>query len=210
MHIHIYIYVYIRAFDCSGARTCCSRCSTSHTEVNSLSYMTRMTTSVVHCNEHPAYKTTYPQHCLFRQVESDPDDRDAETRVAAVKALAAVAQKLFNPASSSADSPSAHGLQADSTAADSASHESASNGLVAASEPADSGVIGNCGESAGGGVAADPAAAALVREPLMGALLAAVEDYSTDNRWVGTHTIGNKETPARKETKQKCSLKAIL
>lgn len=29
------------------------------------------------------------------QVEADPDDRDAETRVAAVKALAAVAQKLF-------------------------------------------------------------------------------------------------------------------
>lgn len=29
------------------------------------------------------------------QVEADPGERDAETRVAAVKALAAVAQKLF-------------------------------------------------------------------------------------------------------------------
>lgn len=150
-------------------------------------------------------------------MELDADDRDAETRVAAVKALAAVAQKLFNPASSSADSalnPSVHRLQADSSAADSARHESsASSGLAADSAPADSGVIGNCGESAGGGVAADmaatdsgvvsscgesagggglaadPTAAALVREPVMGALLAAVEDYSTDNRWVDMQPI---------------------
>ena len=32
---------------------------------------------------------------IYVQVEEDPDERDAETRVAAVKALAAVAQKLF-------------------------------------------------------------------------------------------------------------------
>lgn len=97
-------------------------------------------------------------------MESDPDDRDAETRVAAVKALAAVAQKLFIPASTHADSGDiflAHGqvAAADSAAADSAWHVSAPSGL-----------------------AADPAAAALVREHVMGALLEAVEDYSTDNR----------------------------
>ena len=97
-------------------------------------------------------------------MESDPDDRDAETRVAAVKALAAVAQKLFIPASTNAnswDTSSALGqaTAADSAAADSAWHVSAPNGL-----------------------AADPAAAALVREHVMGALLEAVEDYSTDNR----------------------------
>ena len=97
------------------------------------------------------------------QVETDPDDRDAETRVAAVRALAAVAQQLYNPASSGADPgthPSSHGQVADdSAAADSA-----------------------CNESAAGGLAADPAAAALVRQHVMGALLVAVEDYSTDNR----------------------------
>lgn len=101
-------------------------------------------------------------------MEDDPDDRDAETRVAAVKALAAVAQHLFNQASAATDpasiTPAQGQAAADSTAGDSACADSA------------------CHESAAGGLAADPAAAALVREHVMGALLVAVEDYSTDNR----------------------------
>ena len=113
-----------------------------------------------------------PKCSLLSQVESDPDDRDAETRVAAVKALAAVAQKLFSPASINADSGDdalAHGQV---VAADSAAAEGARR------------------ESSPGGLAADPAPAALVREHVMGALLVAVEDYSTDNRWVGMLAAG--------------------
>ncbi|KAA6421473.1 MAG: tubulin-specific chaperone D-like, partial [Trebouxia sp. A1-2] len=78
------------------------------------------------------------------QVEEDPDDRDAETRVAAVKALALVAHKLYGPRLEAA---ACDARQAATTAA-----------------------------------AADPAAAALSTEHVVKALLAAVEDYSTDNR----------------------------
>ncbi|KAL0043717.1 hypothetical protein WJX82_009809 [Trebouxia sp. C0006] len=78
------------------------------------------------------------------QVEEDPDDRDAETRVAAVKALALVAHKLYGTCQEAADCDASH--------------------------------------AATSAVAADPAAAVLVREHVLKALLAAVEDYSTDNR----------------------------
>lgn len=101
-------------------------------------------------------------------MESDPDDRDAETRVAAVKALAAVAQRLFTPAADTAypatNTPLHGQIAPKSAAGDSESADRA------------------CHESAAGGLAADPAAAALVREHVMRALLVAVEDYSTDNR----------------------------
>ena len=110
--------------------------------------------------------------------------------MAAVKALAAVAQKLFNPAFISADiktNSSAPGqvAAADSAAADSAAADSAAADSAAAdSSSADMA----CGTSASGGPAADPAAAALIREHVMGPLLMAVEDYSTDNRWEGQHS----------------------
>ena len=119
---------------------------------------------------------------LVWQVEADPDDRDAETRVAAVKALAAVAQHLFHPAANPTDPTTSTPAQGQA-AADSACAELAAN-QVAADSPADDSACADnaCHESAAGGLAADPAAAALVREHVMGALLVAVEDYSTDNR----------------------------
>ena len=124
---------------------------------------------------------------LLWQVEADPDERDAETRVAAVKALAAVAQHLFHPAVNPTDptttTPAQGQAAADSAAADSACAELAANPVAADSAADDSACADNaCHESAAGGLAADPAAAALVREHVMGALLVAVEDYSTDNR----------------------------
>ena len=80
------------------------------------------------------------------QVEEDVDDRDAETRVAAVKALALVAHKLCSIRQESGDYD--EGPAADLAAAETA----------------------------------DPAAAMLVHEHVVNALLVAVEDYSTDNR----------------------------
>ena len=124
---------------------------------------------------------------LLWQVEADPDDRDAETRVAAVKALAAVAQHLFDPAANPTDPTTTTPAQGQA-AADSACAELAANpiahGQVAADLAADDSACADnaCHESAAGGLAADPAAAALVKEHVMGALLVAVEDYSTDNR----------------------------
>ena len=82
------------------------------------------------------------------QVEPDPDERDAETRVSAVKALASVATKLFGT-----------------------SKESQTSG-TALPTPEQTAVTGS----------AALAGAGLVREHVLSALLAAVEDYSTDNR----------------------------
>ena len=107
---------------------------------------------------------------LTWQVESDPDDRDAETRVAAVKALAAVAQTLCTPqpiAAKGGTNDSAHSQ--------------------AETEPAGSGNTAH--KSSFGQVEANPAAAALVREHVVAALLMAVEDYSTDNRWAYTTSV---------------------
>lgn len=64
--------------------------------------------------------------------------------MAAVKALALVAHKLYGTCQEAADCDASH--------------------------------------AATSAVAADPAAAVLVREHVLKALLAAVEDYSTDNR----------------------------
>ena len=97
-------------------------------------------------------------------METDPDDRDAETRVAAVKALAAVARTMFN-------------LQP--TGAKGVTSDSAHSQTEAGPAGSDSAVP----QSSFGHVQADPAAAALVREHVVAALLVAVEDYSTDNRW---------------------------
>lgn len=80
------------------------------------------------------------------QVEEAADDRDAETRVAAVKALALVAHKLY------------------SIRQETANHDEGQAADLAAAP------------------AADPAAAMLVHEHVVNALLVAVEDYSTDNR----------------------------
>ena len=63
---------------------------------------------------------------------------------------------------------------------DSETHSSAHGQVIAADSAATDTA---CHASASGGLTADPAAAALLREHVMGALLVAVEDYSTDNRW---------------------------
>ena len=77
------------------------------------------------------------------QVEEDLDDRDAETRVAAVRALAAVAQKLF-----AAKAHQAQEVKSDENRTQ----------------------------------------AAAVRDHVIKPLLAAMEDYSTDNRSVTHHS----------------------
>ena len=95
------------------------------------------------------------------QVEDDPDERDAETRVAAVKALALVAQKLFG------------GNSKDSTQAVDDSQSAARDSSPAADHHR---------QAADASVHPDPAAAVCLRKHVLQALLTAVEDYSTDNR----------------------------
>lgn len=88
------------------------------------------------------------------QVEEAADDRDAETRVAAVKALALVAHKLYSNREETANHNEGQAVDLAATTA---------TGMAAAES-------------------ADPAAAMLVHEHVVNALLVAVEDYSTDNR----------------------------
>ena len=175
---------------------------------------------------------------FFLQAEEDPDERDAETRVAAVKALALVAHKLFGSVSRASgqavhdkqpavndnahtadDKQSAEGghipaaghqkQAADasmepigakqSDMADSISAADHQSQAADASRPTVDGkqsALGDRQSAVGGKTAAsnhqreaadrsiqpDPAAAVCVREHVLGALLTAVEDYSTDNR----------------------------
>ena len=120
----------------------------------------------------------------MQQVEADADERDAETRVAAVTALAAVAQKLFKQLPTAADKRPADShhnlLEAAVQTPDSDMHESASTQADASSAAADA--VSHA--SAHMQQETEPADALLVREHVLRALLIAVEDYSTDNRWL--------------------------
>ena len=143
------------------------------------------------------------------QVEVDPDERDAETRVAAVTALAQVAHKLYSSSRNDNTTQAAGASSSDSNTHIEAVSSSSSNGnsMQASSgsdtsapkakshETAQQPYAGSSIDTGGSNQASDglsfrpvasfqsdPAAAVSVREHVLTALLAAVEDYSTDNR----------------------------
>ena len=142
------------------------------------------------------------------QVEEDPDERDAETRVAAVTALAQVAHKLFSSSCNGNRTPAAEASSSDdNTHTEAVSSSSNGNSMQASAgsdtsapkakshETAQQPYAGSSIDTGGSNQASDglslrpvasfqsdPAAAVSVREHVLTALLAAVEDYSTDNR----------------------------
>ena len=125
------------------------------------------------------------EYKLVAQVEEDPADRDASVRAEAVNSLASVAHELFHTPEHPSAEPSKHipssdGSQQQRQHAASANgdlHTSSSGQHHAGAGPAST--VDVSGESVGQAESASEA----LRQDVCAPLLAAMGDYSTDNRW---------------------------